>query len=188
MDEHFRPIDGFPGYRVSRDGEIQSRWLRAGRHSRLTDSWRPLTPIRRPGCCTVNLSAGGQKKQCRIHRLVLTSFLGPPPVGTVACHNDGDPTNNRIENLRWDTPKANSADALRHGTRARGSRCNSKLVEQDVLAIRRLRAEGVPTKDLAVRFGVSKSNIEAIVTGRSWKHLPLVPDRSDGHERVAQPL
>jgi hypothetical protein len=189
MDEHFRPIDGFPGYRVSRDGEVQSRWLRAGRHSRLTDAWLPLKPIRRVwGHLKVNLSRGGRKYQRLVHRLVLAAFVGPCPEGLVCCHGDGDPANNRVENLRWDTPQANADDTLRHGRRAVGSRCNSKLTEEDVLAIRRLRAEGLPLGDLAGRFGVRKQNIQAIVYGRSWRHLPMVPGRSDESMETLQSL
>lgn len=50
------------------------------------------------------------------HRLVLEAFVGPCPEGMQACHNDGDRMNTRVGNLRWDTPKANSADRWRHGT------------------------------------------------------------------------
>jgi len=52
----------------------------------------------------------------RVHRLVLEAFIGPAPKGTICCHNDGDPTNNRLENLRWDTHSSNTRDAIRHGT------------------------------------------------------------------------
>ena len=40
-----------------------------------------------------------------------------------------------------------------------GSMCRaSKLGEEDILEIRRLRAEGVPLGELAVRFGVTYEN------------------------------
>lgn len=175
-DDIFRPVEGFPGYRISRDGEVQSRWLKAGRNSRLIETWRPLKPaVRACRHLKINLSRDGEKYNRLVHRLVLEAFIGPCPQGLVCCHNDGDPRNNRIENLRWDTPKANSDDALRHGTRAMGSQCNSKLTEEEVLEIRRLWAEGGQAKDLASRFSVSPRNIWAIVKGRSWKHVPLGP-------------
>jgi hypothetical protein len=104
----------------------------------------------------------------------------------VACHNDGSRANPRLTNLRWDTQKSNVADARRHGTLAVGSRCNSKLTEPDVLEIRRLRAEGVPIGEMASRFGVTKQNIQAIVSGRTWRHLPLFPDRSTDLKRTHQ--
>jgi hypothetical protein len=50
----------------------------------------------------------------RVHRLVLETFIGPCPPGLQCCHWDGVRTNNRLMNLRWDTPGANGADARRH--------------------------------------------------------------------------
>ncbi len=132
-----------------------------------------MKPIRRQGYLTVNLAKGGKKTARRIHRLVLEAFIGPCPPDMVACHGDGDRANNELSNLRWDTPRANSDDSLRHGTRAMGARCRpSKLIEDDVFIIRRLRAEGVSTGELASRFGVTYENVLAIVSRRSWKHLP----------------
>lgn len=52
----------------------------------------------------------------------------------------------------------------------RGS--NAKLVEADVLEIRRLAAEGVTQKDIAARFGVTRSNVGVIANRRTWGHLP----------------
>jgi len=66
--------------------------------------------------------------------LVLATFVGPCPEGHVAYHGDGDRSNNDLANLRWDTPQANADDTLRHGTRARGSRCGAtKLAEDEVV-------------------------------------------------------
>lgn len=48
---------------------------------------------------------------------------------------------------------------------------SARLTEDDVREIRRLAAEGVPQKTLAVRFGVTRPNISAIVARRSWKHV-----------------
>lgn len=173
MKDEFRPVEGYPGYRVSGDGRVESCWARRGRICILSEAWHPLKPICRLGYLTVNLSRAGKKSAHRIHRLVLGSFIGPCPEGLVGCHNDGNRSNNALSNLRWDSQKANADDALRHGTRAMGSRCRaSKLGEEDVLEIRRLRAEGVPMGELAVRFGVTYENVLAIVSRRSWKHLP----------------
>jgi hypothetical protein len=48
---------------------------------------------------------------------------------------------------------------------------NAKLTEQDVLEIRQLSAEGVSRKSLQERFGVSKSAIGNIMTGRTWGNV-----------------
>jgi hypothetical protein len=174
MDDHFRPIEGHPGYRVSRAGEVQSCWTRRGRFCLLGDDWRPLKPIRRRwGHLTVNLCRAGKKTSRPIHRLVLEVWVGPCPKGLICCHSNGCPWDNRVENLRWDTYQSNSDDSLRHGTRATGSRCGAtKLSEGEVIEIRRLRAKGVSFGDLAASFDVTTDNIKAIVYRRSWRHLP----------------
>jgi hypothetical protein len=102
----------------------------------------------------------------------MEAFVGPCPEGMVCCHNDGDPSNNRLENLRFDTHKANCDDKLRHGTLCRGEEArHARLKELEVLEIRRLRASGYPATLLAEKFGVSVRNVRTIVQGQSWRHL-----------------
>lgn len=104
--------------------------------------------------------------------MVLDAFVGPRPPGLVCCHWDGIPANNHLENLRWDTYKSNCDDMLRHGTRRLGETgTRAKLREVDVLEIRRLGSEGASPRDLAVRFEVGDANIQAILKGRTWRHL-----------------
>jgi len=174
MNDYFRIIEGFnSAYRVSKGGEVQSSWTRRGRSCSIGGPWRPLTPIARHGYRTVNLTLGGGLKQARsVHRLVLETFVGPCPHGLVCCHNDGDPTNNCLENLRWGTYQSNSEDKLRHGTMCRGEAArHAKLRKLDVLEIRRLRSEGHSASSLADRFNISPRNVRVIVSGRSWRHL-----------------
>ena len=173
MDDSYRPIEGFPGYRVSDSGEVQSCWNRRGRRGGMTDIWLPLKPIPdRHGHLAVNLHRDGRKERRSIHHLVLGAFVGPRPPGLICCHWDGDPANNRLGNLRWDTYKANCDDMLRHGNRRRGETgTNARLREFEVREIRRLIAEGASPGDLAERFGVGSPNIKAIASGRSWRHL-----------------
>jgi hypothetical protein len=114
----------------------------------------------------------GKKTSHYVHRLVLQAFVGPNPEGTVCCHNDGDPSNNRLNNLRWDTYRANEQDKLRHGTWLVGSQINAKLTEEEVLEIRRLKSGGATFAALAITYGVSRQNVAAIVHRRAWHHLP----------------
>lgn len=46
----------------------------------------------------------------------MEAFVGPCPEGMEVCHNNGDCTDNRLENLRYDTKSANMLDRVRHGT------------------------------------------------------------------------
>jgi len=45
------------------------------------------------------------------------------------------------------------------------------LGEEDVREIRRLVGQGVTQRDLAARFGVSRSAVSAIVNRRTWAWL-----------------
>lgn len=45
----------------------------------------------------------------QVHRLVLEAFRGPCPPNMEALHLDDTPTNNAINNLQWNTKKANGA-------------------------------------------------------------------------------
>ncbi len=170
----YKPVPGFPAYRVGSNGDVQSRWSRYHRQPRLTDEWRSLqhTATHRSPYKSINLSDGKRNVTKRAHELVLELFVGPRPLGMVACHNDGNSRNNDVSNLRWDTPAANEADKVRHGTIKRGSRHYlAKLTEDDV---RRLRAEvsrGIPAQRLANMYGIDPGTAVGIAAFKSWKHV-----------------
>jgi len=123
--ETWRPVFGFEGfYEVSDAGRVRSldRIVAAGRAKRRIHRGRILSPGHDVfGYPIVNLSANGQTNMRKIHRLVLEAFVSPRPHLMEACHGDGNPTNNRLENLRWDTRSENRRDAVRHGTYRNGS-------------------------------------------------------------------
>jgi hypothetical protein len=114
----YRLIPGFPGYAVGSDGSVWSCWI--PRNPKMGECWRRRKVHRnRSGHLRVSLRG---KKAILVHRLILLAFVGTCPEGMEACHNGGNTTNNRLDNLRWDTRQANAADALRHGTQVVGSR------------------------------------------------------------------
>lgn len=97
------------------------------------------------------------------------TFVGPCPPGMEACHfPDRDPTNNRLENLRWDTKKANAYDQYLHGTRAMGSRNGqAKLTEQDIEDIIRLRANGFKLYQISEKMKRPMTTIYAVLKGHT---------------------
>lgn len=115
------------------------------------------------------------RKAVLVHRLVLETFVGPCPKGMNCCHGDGDPANNRLGNLRWDTQSENMKDAVRHGTQwspgLKGEENgNSRLTEKQVEEIRSMYASGEYTqKGLGNQFGVSQTMIFYIVSRKQWK-------------------
>jgi hypothetical protein len=161
----------FPGYLFGDDGSIWSRW-RPGRWRRLK-GW-----LHKDGYPSVELRGGdGEKRSYLVHRLILEAFRGPCPEGLEGCHDDGDPLNCRLSNLRWDSHRANMHDAIRHGTFRvniqRGSRHgHAKLTEADIPEIRRLLIMGVKQVEIARRFGVDRYQIWSIKHGHTWIHVP----------------
>ena len=45
----------------------------------------------------------------------MQAFVGPAPDGMVICHYNDIKTDNRLENLRYDTQYANGQDRIRNG-------------------------------------------------------------------------
>lgn len=117
--EEWKDIAGYEGrYRVSSAGKVLS--LASG---------RTLSPNPdRKGYFGVNLYKGSRdsRKRIPIHVLVATTFIGPRPEGMDICHNDGDKTNNYVENLRYGTRSENIVDSVNHGTHFLGSKRECK--------------------------------------------------------------
>lgn len=176
----YRNIDGFPGYRVGSDGTVWTSWQVRGTgagnapvHYR-GEEWKPRAlSDGTNGHLWVTLYANGVGRKFYVHRLVLEAFTGQCPDGMECCHNDGNPKNNCVLNLRWDTRKANGRDASEHGALVHGeSHWAAKLTEDDVREIRHLHKTGVNMTRLARMFGVGRYPIRAILAGKTWKHVP----------------
>lgn len=176
-----RRPDQWRTYRVGDDGSVWSK----SRHG----SWKRLKPTAdHGGHVRVCLGRGLANKRY-VHRLVLEAFIGPRPEGMECCHNDGNPANNVLENLRWGTPVGNQADRIRHGTSNRGSRHGlAKLTSADVLEIVRRRLSGETLKAVGDSYGIHKTTVGDIAAGRRWSWLTKIGseyeylvDGSPGH-------
>lgn len=117
--ERWVPVPGHEGiYEVSDLGRVRSvprvATHRNGSSRRVDGKIRRLVPNGR--YLKVQLStADGSRRTHWVHRLVLLAFVGDAP-GMNACHGNGDGRDNRLVNLRWDTPHENQMDKTRHGT------------------------------------------------------------------------
>ena len=67
-----------------------------------------LTPGIERGYLRVNLCKDNKVKQYQIHRLVATAFLPNENNYPYINHKDENPSNNRVDNLEWCTPKYNA--------------------------------------------------------------------------------
>ena len=173
--EVWKDIIGYKGlYVVSNCGQVKSFHIYKGTNERI------LSPNKmKCGHFQVNLCKNKMKKNHLIHRLVMRAFVGPCPNGLECCHNDGDPSNNHIANLRYDTRQSNRNDMKMHGVScARKSSTKgshnpfSKLVEDDIIKINRLLDRGILTqKEIAKIFNVSRSTITLIHNKKTWRHV-----------------
>ncbi len=109
------------------------------------------------------------KRVYQVHRLVCSAFNGPAPADKpIARHLDDMPRNNHWTNLEWGTNQDNSDDAVRNGRTHRGEdHFKAKLTWALVEEIRSLKGTESERK-LAVRFGVSRPTINAVLTRRTW--------------------
>jgi hypothetical protein len=125
QNEEWRPVPGHEGaYEVSDQGRVRSvdRMV-------LTKTGHQY-PVRGRYLGSLHKSTGYIRVDLRgemhhVHRLVLLAFVGPLPQGQHSCHSNGDQTDNRLANLRYDTVSANIRDSVDHGTQkeARKTHC-----------------------------------------------------------------
>lgn len=176
MEEVWKDIPGFEGcYQASTHGRIRSvartvyrkdshngyaLWSYSGRVLRTTP--------KESGHLNVSLGARNTKK---VHRLVLETFVGPCPQGMECLHTDGNPENNRLDNLRWGTRLDNRADIRTHAQLYRRRQGATSLSEETIRAIKRDLAEpnGQSQKKLAAKYGVHYNTINNINRGYTHK-------------------
>ena len=176
--EVWKDIPGYEGlYQVSNLGRVRSldrvttqknRW---GSETLVTRRGRVLRPAqnrKRGGYAYVNLHAPGKKQSLRRPCvLVAEAFIGPRPEGMVVRHLDGKSSNDVATNLAWGTPKENSEDMVRHGTRQLGERHpQARLTSADVARVR-AAARGMVTA-LAEELGVHRNHLTNIRCGLRW--------------------
>lgn len=116
-DEQWLPTLSDPNYEVSDYGRVRSldRAIVDTRGHRYELPGRILVPVRvgrGRGHLRVKLSGG---RGYYVHRLVLEAFRGTCPPGQECCHDNDDPADNRLVNLRWDTRPANIRDQIKNG-------------------------------------------------------------------------
>jgi hypothetical protein len=119
----------------------------------------------------VSFVKDGKHYNKKIHLLVLRAFKGEAP-GMVARHLDGNPMNNRLDNLCWGTYKENSSDMIKHGRSQRGEKnVNTDLNAKKVRLFRMMyRDFGWTQVKIARIFNVNRNTVHAIIAKRSWKY------------------
>lgn len=114
----------------------------------------------------------------RAHRIAYLLAVGPIPDGLDVCHSCDYRRCCRPSHLWLGTRAENNRDMAAKG-RARGghpgmygeSATKHKLTHEQASAILAAKRAGGSTKELAERYGVSRTLIKRIAAGRTWPHL-----------------
>jgi hypothetical protein len=136
VEEQWLPVVGYEDlYEVSDQGRVRS----IPRTFTRIQNGRPATVTVRGKIQSLQRSKQGrlhlllqrlgdhpQHKNVMVHHLMLEAFIGPRPPGMVGCHTNDVGDDNRLENLRWDTPSANRLDSVRNGTHSNARKTHCK--------------------------------------------------------------
>lgn len=168
--EIWRDIPGYEGsYQVSSRGRVRSlpREIQICDSVRGTRYMRPCPGIilRQSVCDRTGHLSVHLGKYCRgipVHQLVLLAFHGYPPPGTEAMHLNGNPRDNRPENLKYGTHSENITDMYREG------KGPVKLTPEEVRQIRFGLHCGWSLKELAGAYDVSVDSVRRIRKRRRY--------------------
>lgn len=177
--EEWRAISGWEGfYEVSDEGRVRSL-DRVGHRNGHPARFRGrilAACIGKNGYRTVQLCSPEGQNRHYVHRLVAFAFFGECPSGHEVCHQNGTRSDNRKINLRYGTHQSNCDDMRTHGTsvkfhpKLRGEKNGcSKLTDEEVHYIR--RNPELTLTHLGELFGVHRTSIHHVRTGKNWKYL-----------------
>ncbi len=167
--EEWSDIEGYEGhYQISTFGRIKSF---------SNGKIKILTPYVTPnGYLMVSLFSGKKKKRLSIHRLVAKTFIPNPKNLPVVDHKFGNKFDNYVENLEWVSYAENTARAINMGlvkTKGEENPC-AVISDEDAAYCRKVyirRDKEFGAAALGRKFGISKSSMCKIVTGKSYKHI-----------------
>jgi len=107
------------------------------------------------------------------HRAALLAYAGPPPNGKPYAAHRPNICHNRScvnpKHLRWASPKENTFDMLKDGTRIMGEKHSAAiLTDRDV---RLIRKDNRKQSVIADEYGVNYTTISNIKTRTTWGHI-----------------
>jgi hypothetical protein len=121
------------------------------------------------------------------HRVAWILTNGEIPGGLFVCHHCDNPGCVRPDHLFLGTAADNNADMAKKGRaklaalirnlRHPGYQCkgedhpNSKLTSCDVIFIRKFYRNGETLRSLSEKYGISRTTVHRVATGRIWRHV-----------------
>ncbi len=165
--EEWKPIKGYEDrYAISNLGRIKV----------LKPRYRDKVILRTfsDGFGYLHCDLSNPRKTVKVHRLVAEAFIPNPDNKPTVNHIDGDKTNNRVDNLEWNTVHENNLHANMMGL-AGGVRHNkSKFTKEQVIFIRNVYKpydKFLGAKPLSKVFEVNEVTIKKIASNRTYRYL-----------------
>ena len=167
--EQWKEVASWAKYEVSNHGNVRRAAAGQGTHS-----GRVLQPsVSQLGYESVTLSNGDSRKEMLVHRLVAVAFVPNDCERSTVNHMDGVKRHNHARNLEWCSLSENVSHAYRTGLSKNcgQSHHKSSITEDQVREIREAHSNGESRSSLQNRFGLARTTLADILTGKTWKHL-----------------
>jgi HNH endonuclease len=122
----------------------------------------------------------GSRKRYSTATLVAKTFIGPRPDDLTVNHKNGIKTDNRPENLEYMTRGDNARHAVANGLSPVGedSVC-AKPTKAQAITVLKMHFAKRRHVDIAKKYGLDKSTIDKLCSGRTWKSLEAIRARKD---------
>lgn len=168
--EQWKPVVGWPGYKVSNLGRVLSFRRTKDHGSNGSEPRFKLIggTIRPDGHVAVRLRGGPSRRSQTflLRTIVLEAFVGVRIAGMVGAHIDGDPKNNTLSNLQWTSRADNCLDHRR-----RKKPRHFVLESDDIEPIWNRLLSGETTVSIAKDYGVLPGAISSLKCGKAWRHI-----------------
>lgn len=146
----YKTVTSYPNYEVSDEGDVRNK-----KTSRILQP-QYLTK----GYLGVRLYNNGNGKTLKLHRLVALAFVDGYFEGAQVNHKDGNKANNHYSNLEWCTNQENHLHKMANGLNVTASFYS----DRDFADVHKLRSDGLSTRAIAAKTGISKSYVHRIIT------------------------
>ena len=154
----FKKIPGFDGYYINTEGQIYSEF-----------QGKIMNTFNRGGkYISVTLQQGKTAKIYLIHRLIAITFLPNPNNYPEIDHIDGNPENNRVDNLRWVTKKQNQNNPI-SAQRRKTAIINLQGIKVVALLNGKEIAEFESISEAARKMNVHATNISKVLSGKMFQ-------------------
>lgn len=123
----------------------------------------------------IGISFNGTDKIYHVTRIIFEIWHAKQLSNDLSiCHHCDNPPCCNPTHLFHGTDYDNMHDCIKKGRNIKAigvDASQTKLSEDDVKTIRLLKKDGLTSRDLGTMFGVSHTNINAILHRKTWKHI-----------------